>query len=324
MRISRIAYLASIVVVAVLSACYPAAGEPPSQSSPPESPLFTFMQFSDVHVGQEANRPIHKRLVAAVKLANALKPSFVINTGDMTTHPVYEASEVYLGEFDEYKRYIAPLTMPMYDVPGNHDIGYSDAAEGSRYEQDYDALVAAYEEKIGPLKQSFTYRGLRFILFNNNPRATRQPGHISQEQFDWLEGELERNEIALLFCHVQILEDGAGSPWGESAKRLAALCQRYRVAAVAYGHQHQSHLKTLHGTHYIMCPDLKMPDHQAVYQYRVFARRFELWVYDVFSQKGTQMASQSFRPLSANWMDQRPWPAGSLALQSCCRKQNIP
>ena len=66
------------------------------------------------------------------------------------------------------------------------------------------------------------------------------------------------------------------------------------MAAVAYGHQHQLHSKTLHGTQYIMCPDLKNPGHQSVCQYRVFADHFELWLFDVFSQGGEQVGSYRY------------------------------
>jgi predicted phosphodiesterase len=256
------------------------------------------MQFSDVHVGNPVNRPVHRRLEAAVALANSLRPVFVIDTGDMTTHPVYDANAANLAEYGEYKRYTKPLTMPLYNVPGNHDIGYFDPGGRKRKDGkpwgDYTALVAAYKKELGPLDRSFCYRGIRFILINNNPPASRQPGHLSTKQLTWIESELKRGDTEFIFCHVQVLRDGTGPPWGESAERLAALCKMYHVAAVAYGHQHQQHVKTRHGTHYIMCPDLKMPDHQAVLQYRVFRDHFELWIYDVFSQRGRPVGSYRY------------------------------
>ena len=123
--ISRRAWAASVVVLLAWAITCPAE----------EEPLFTFLQFSDVHVGNDINKPVHKRLVAAVTLANALKPSFVIDSGDMTTHPVYEANPENLAELDEYRKYIAHLTIPIYPLPGNHDIGYFDYT-GSKYEED--------------------------------------------------------------------------------------------------------------------------------------------------------------------------------------------
>lgn len=263
-----------------------------------EEPLFTFVQISDAHVGNPENVPEHKRLVAAVRLANRLEPDFVIDSGDMTTHPVYEASVENLAEYDQYKKYVAPLKMPLYTVPGNHDIGYWNTQGRTRKGKpwgDYEKLVEAYKQKMGPLDQSFTHQGFRFILFNFNPPMSREPGHLTEKQFTWIENELKRGDTAFLFCHVQLLQNGEGPLWGESATRLGDLIRKHNVAAVAYGHQHQLHNKTLHGTQYIMCPDLKVAGHQSICQYRVYSDHFDLWLYDVFSHEGKKLGSYPYR-----------------------------
>jgi 3',5'-cyclic AMP phosphodiesterase CpdA len=271
--------------------------EPVGTPSSTESPRFTFLQISDVHVGHALNRPVHKRLAAAIELANALKSSFVIDTGDMTTHPVYEANEENLAEFAEYKSYAASLIMPLYNVPGNHDIGYLDGGndvrrDGKRW-ADGKRLRAWYCRNMGPLDQAFVVGGVSFLLINNNPLKSKSPGYISDDQFQWIEEKLKTSERAFIFCHVQLLENGRGTPWGVSAQGLVGLCRQYRVAAVAYGHYHQAHVKAVDGTQYIMCPDLKQPDHQAIYQYRIFSEHFELWKYDVFSKKGARVGAYS-------------------------------
>ena len=60
------------------------------------APLFRFVQITDVHVGQQDNLPEHERLKAAVALINSLGPAFVIDTGDVATRPVHEATEANL------------------------------------------------------------------------------------------------------------------------------------------------------------------------------------------------------------------------------------
>jgi len=261
-------------------------------------PLFTFVQFSDVHVGSKHNQPLHRRLQAAVALTKALKPAFVIDTGDVTTHPVYRACEEYLAELDDYRRYADSLACPLYVVPGNHDIGYADPGNDTWGDGhpwgDHTRLVEAFEFMIGPLDQSFCHKGMRFVLVNNNPVASGEPGALSLEQLAWIEQELARGETAFVFCHVELLERGTGPLWGASAKTLAGLCKDYGVPAVAYGHRHQLRVTPVEGTHYIMCPDLYVPGHEHILQYRVFARRFELWRYHVFSGLGEQLASCAF------------------------------
>ena len=262
--------------------------------------LFTFVQISDVHVGNEVNRPSHERLQAAVRLANCLKPAFVIDTGDIATHPVYCASESNLAEFDEYKRYVALLEMPLYVVPGNHDIGYADPGESTWGKGNpwgrYEDLVAAFEATIGPLDQSFNWCGFRFVLVNNNPVITKGTGVLSSQQLHWLEEELKRDEVTFIFCHVQLLKEGTGSPWGQAAQTLVGLCYQYGVPAVAYGHKHEIHIRAMKGTQYIMVPDLKVPDHRGVLQYRIFSDHFALWLYDVFTGEGKQLGIFPYPP----------------------------
>ena len=260
-------------------------------------PVFSFVQFSDVHVGNKNNLPVHDRLVAAVGLVNARKPAFVIDTGDMTTHPVYGAEPEYLAELDAYRRYTDKLTVPLHTVPGNHDIGYSHPKRPRSNGEpwgDHAQLVAAYRKKIGPLDQSFGHGGFRFLLLNNNPTSSKEPGHLSATQLAWIEDELKRGQPAFIFCHVQTLENGTGEPWGDSAARLARLCSRYGVAAVGYGHRHELHVTELGGTAYIMCPDLKVQGHQSVLEYRVYADCFELWRLDVLTGTEARVARHRY------------------------------
>ena len=256
-----------------------------------EIPLFTFVQFTDVHVGNPVNTPVHIRLEAAVNLANAIEPAFVIDTGDLTNDPVYEANASNLSEYTEYKKVVSLLEAPLYTIPGNHDIGYPEPKNTTRGDGnpwgEYGELVKAYQKEMGPLDQSFDYKGFRFILANNNPVCTGEPGYLSTKQLGWIEKLLRSGKTTFIFCHVQVLENGTTLPWGDAATSLVALCEKYSVAAVMYGHKHEMHLTDFGGIPYIMCPDLKVPGHQGVFQYSVFRNHFEVWHYDVFEGTGT-------------------------------------
>lgn len=268
-----------------------------STTRPDPTPLFSFLQFSDVHVGNRVNRPVHKRLEGAVQLANTRNAAFVIDTGDITSNPVYGPKPEYLAEFDEYRKYVLELKVPLYVVPGNHDIGYS-KPQGNRSNGqpwgNHAELVEAYRKKIGPLDQAFTHEGFRFVLVNNNPTTSGGAGYLSAQQFAWIESEFERGLPTFLFCHVQVLVDGEGDPWGGSSKRLVKLCRKHDVIAVAYGHKHETHVKERDGILYIMCPDLKAPGHHAILEYRVYANRLTLWKVDVFTGKKVRLAEHRF------------------------------
>ena len=254
--------------------------------------------MSDVHTGAETNRPHHRRLAAAVDLANALQPAFVIDTGDVATHPVYAAHPEHLAELAEYRQYVSALDMPLHVVPGNHDIGYFEPGgttwgDGQPWGNS-DELIPVFERTIGPLDQAFESHGFRFVLVDNNPAATKGSGVLTPSQLQFLESELGRGQTTFVFCHVELLEQGTGPLWGGSAVSVAALCRRHGVPAVAYGHRHRLHLVERDQTQYIMCPDLKVPGHDHVLQYRLWPDHFDLWRLDVFSGEASPLGSYPY------------------------------
>ena len=259
--------------------------EPPQ----PAAPRYTFMQFSDVHVGNDMNKPVHTRLQAAVALANTLNPDFVVSTGDMTDNPVRGVTPESLAEFTEYNQYTDVLNMPIYDVPGNHDISYFNAENDPRGIAwgDYDTLTAYFEQTIGPLNQSFVHKNGRFILANNVGEYSRMPGYLSQAQLTWIESEMnaaqQNREDIFIFVHIPtVTTNGTDEPWGASSEMLVNLCNQYEAELVTFGHGHESFQLVLDDVLYNECPDLSVEGHETVFEYRVFADRFELWAYNVF------------------------------------------
>jgi len=254
-----------------------------------------FLQMSDVHVGADTNRPRHLRLAAAVDLANALQPAFVIDTGDVATHPVYAPRPEHLAELAEYAEYVSTLEMPLHVVPGNHDIGYFEPGDttwgdGQPWADSAD-LIPIFERMIGPLDQAFESHGFRFVLVNDNPAVTKGVGVLLPRQLQFLWRELRKGQTTFVFCHVELLEQGTGPIWGDSAVSVAALCRKYGVPAVAYGHRHRLHIVERDHTQYIMCPDLKVPGHDHVLQYRLWPSHFDLWSIDVFSGEGSRLGN---------------------------------
>ena len=254
-----------------------------------ESPDYTFLHFTDAHVGSDGNKPVHKRLQAAVALANRLKVDFVIDTGDITGSPVHGATEASLAEFTTYKECVSSLNMPLYVVPGNHDISYFNAEDDPRdiTWADYGVLTAHFEQVIGPLNQSFVHKSGRFILANNVGEYSRMPGHLSAEQLTWIETEMQtaqaNSEDIFVFVHIRpVTTNGSNEPWGRASEALINLCREYRVSLVTFGHDHQALQAVFDGVLYIECPDLNVEGHETVFQYRVFADYFEIWGYNVF------------------------------------------
>ena len=260
----------------------------------PTSPVFTFAHWSDVHVGDPKHSPIHTKLQAAVQLVNALQPAFVVDTGDITTHPVYGATPENLAEFDEYNSYVTNLQTALYVVPGNHDIGYFDPPQGGPYGHDYETLIQAWEDKIGPLNHATTFAGIRFLFVNNNTATTAEPGYLSEAQLDWIGTELHQADRAFIFAHVQIV-DGEGAPWGTDSQSLVSLAEQHGgVALMAFGHGHASLWESRNGITYIEHPSLD--DTESVYLYEVYENEVEVWSYNVFSMERVPIGSFALAP----------------------------
>lgn len=261
------------------------------------------MQFTDVHVGNNRNKPVHTRLEAAVALANMLNPDFVIDTGDITGNPVRGITHESLAEFDTYRQYTSSLNMPLYILPGNHDIGYFNAKDDPRDITwgDYSILTAHFEKIIGPLNQSFVHRNGRFILANNVGEYSRMPGYLSAQQLIWIESEmrtaLQNSEDTFLFVHIPVVtKDGSNKPWGNSSAALVSLCNQYKVNLVTFGHDHKPFQLLLDDTLYIEGPDLSVAGHENVLQYRVFEGHFEIWRFNVFdAQSGSPIGTYKLK-----------------------------
>jgi predicted phosphodiesterase len=151
-----------------------------------------------------------------------LKPDFVLTVGDMIEGYTDDTARLE-AEYAEYDSIIAPLSMPIYYTPGNHDI-YSDVQEG------------VYRRLLGESYYSFDHRGLHFVILDAGRWESSE--ELPEEQIDWFIGDLEKNEGAaytLVFLHKPFwynsLADG-------KPDTLHSLFVKYGVDAVFTGHFH--------------------------------------------------------------------------------------
>jgi 3',5'-cyclic-AMP phosphodiesterase len=192
-------------------------------------------QISDMHV-KAAGELLFKRidtpsyLEQAVAHINALdpRPDLVIATGDL----------VEAGRPDEYanlRRILAPLAVPFYLIPGNHD-----AREAMR-----EAFADhPYLPKSGFIQYVIEGLPVRLIALD-----TLMPGKaygiMCRERLDWLEARLgESDRPTVLFMHHPPFECGIDAfddiRLNEGGERLADIVQRHpHVERVMCGHVHR-------------------------------------------------------------------------------------
>jgi len=124
----------------------------------------------------------------AVKKLNLIQPEFVMSVGDYIEGMSISGSFTH-RQLDEFDEKVAPLEMPFFFVPGNHDIG--NATENQ-----------VWQEHYGKLYYEFVYKDVLFLGLNCEDPYT--PPRFSQTQIDWVRDVLDSHQDVrwtMVFLH---------------------------------------------------------------------------------------------------------------------------
>ena len=219
---------------------------------------FIVGQISDMHVragGQLSNGVVDtcgalRRCVEHV-LGLKQRPHLLLFTGDLVDTAAAE-------EYEELRRLLAPLPMPWYLIPGNHDEretlrnGFPDHA----YLREW-APYIQYAIEHTPLRLI----GLDTVI------AGEGGGRLCEERLEWLNRTLAAapDRPTLLFMHHPPFLSGIRRMDElrlEAPERLAQVLWRHpQVERVLCGHVHRSIQARFAGTVASICPS---PAHQIV------------------------------------------------------------
>jgi Icc protein len=191
-----------------------------------------FAQISDSHIGfdKPANTDVTATLRAAIAKIKASpeQPSFVLHTGDLThlSKP---------SEFDTLQQVMSELSLPVFYVPGEHDVLEDD---GRSYLQRYG------KGTLGAGWHSFDKDGVHFIgLVNVVDLKAGGLGTLGRDQLEWLEKDvkhLKSSTPIVVFAHIPLWSVYPEWGWGtdDSAQALGYL-KRFGSVSVLNGHIHQ-------------------------------------------------------------------------------------
>ena len=226
-----------LLLVATLLSVLPGCATPPAASD-----SFRFVQISDTQLGFSSYDADGRAFRRAVDRINALKPDFVIICGDL----VNDAGNPPRA-YPDFKEITAGFTMPVYCVPGNHDVGLPTHA----------TAVNNYRAVIGPDNLSFDHHGWTFIGLNTQTLAlpANHPEYLAQQT--WLRQTLARaaaaKQPAVVFGHVPpFLATPDEKPeyfnYPQPVRReMLELYRANGVRAVISGHTHRQLDTTLDG-----------------------------------------------------------------------------
>src|SRR5438067_3933198 len=141
---------------------------------------FTFVQLSDSHIGfnKPPNADARVTFREAIAKVKALpnRPDFVIHTGDVSQLSRAE-------EFDDAEQMLKELGLPVFFVPGEHDMLDPDGGKAF--------LNRFGKGSLGAGWYSFDHRGVHFVALVNV--ADLKPGgmgNLGTAQLQWLKADL--------------------------------------------------------------------------------------------------------------------------------------
>jgi Icc protein len=194
--------------------------------------VLRFVQISDSHIGfdKPANIDVTATLreaIAKIK-ADPDPPAFVLHTGDLT-HLSKPA------EFDTLQQVLSELSLPIFYVPGEHDVLGDD---GSSYLQRFGKGTQ------GAGWHSFDRSGVHFIgLVNVASLKAGGLGTLGNEQLEWLENDVKRLKSStpiVVFAHIPLWSVYPEWGWGtDDSERALAYLKRFGSVSVLNGHIHQ-------------------------------------------------------------------------------------
>lgn len=155
--------------------------------STPVKSSFSFIHASDTHISEKSLDRMEKLRA----LVSQLQPDFVLVTGDLVKDALRVSEKEATGYFDLYTRELTKFTVPVWSVPGNHEIFGIERHLSlvSKAHPLYGKKM--YHQYLGPNYYSFNFGGLHFIgLDNVDFEDLWYYGHIDSVQLKWLKADL--------------------------------------------------------------------------------------------------------------------------------------
>lgn len=158
--------------------------------------------------------------------------AFGLTLGDMV--------QENLGLNSDYKKLVASLKLPWYNVLGNHDLNMDSAIDSLHDE--------TFEADFGPASYSFNYGKAHFIILDNNlypdPRGRKGLwAGYSKKQLRFIENDLKqvsKEQLIILANHIQMNIVNENSFRKADRQQLFDLFKGYNNVLVMSAHTHNN------------------------------------------------------------------------------------
>ncbi len=193
----------------------------------PDSTDLAFALISDTHLSIANSASAGRMALVWESIAKA-GPQFVLHCGDIT-------DTGFAAEFDLYDSLVpASLARRIRYTPGNHEVRWDASAE------------EIYHQQAGPAPYSLTAGGVHFVGFDPT-QLLQEPGHIGDDDFEWLEHDLRRAGRQLPTMLFQHHPMGDLYAYIDDQDRFFDLAQQYNVRGLFAGHLHKQAVQHMNG-----------------------------------------------------------------------------
>jgi 3',5'-cyclic-AMP phosphodiesterase len=202
-------------------------------------------QVTDIHLFAQADQqllglPTADSFAATIAQLQRLRPQldFLLLTGDLS-------QDGTAASYDRLQTALAPLNLPTYWLPGNHD--------------DFAVMQRSLTKPPFLSDKSFQAGDWQFILLNSAVPGCVH-GQLPPESLDWLEEQLNHAAdcpTVVSFHHppFQVHSDWLDTSILQNPTDLFAVLDRHpQVKLVLFGHIHQAFHRQRRGIHYFGSP----------------------------------------------------------------------
>ena len=192
---------------------------------------FTFVQLCDTQLGHGGYEHDLKSFKMSVKQINKLNADFVIMCGDL----VQDRND---KSFSDFKEIIEDLKIPIYIVPGNHDIGAVPNTKTLNY----------YRKTIGDDYYKFQHKEYSFI-FTNSLLWRNNLENESDKHDNWFKESIKNKSVnkfpVFVIGHYPLYtrtvneEKSNSNLPRDKRKEILNLFEENNVVAYLSGHTHR-------------------------------------------------------------------------------------
>ncbi len=156
---------------------------------------FQAMGFADPQTGTDEQLDMMRKDIIDPLFGNPYGAKFGFVAGDVVNDN--------LALYERHNRLMAQVGIPMWNVPGNHDLNQESPND--------EYSTQTFKSIFGPDYYSFDYGQVHFLALNNigfRGKGKGYMGHINEKQMQWIENDLQdvpSDKLIIIVTHIPLI-----------------------------------------------------------------------------------------------------------------------